>query len=466
MDVLILNPSTFRKNYGDYADAGGRSQPLGICYVAAILEQNNIKVKILDAEILDLTFEQTVEEIVKNNPKILLISILTTTYDSVVELSKHLKSKNPNLMIVVGGPHLATNPDTTLDNPCFDVGIIGEAEYTALELVQCLLKGEDFRKQNIKGIIYKQDGETVTTPSRELIQNLDELPMPAYHLLPPIDLYHPQIHSYRYTPVVGMITSRGCPYRCMFCDQGVFGKRFRYLSAHKIAEQIELLQKKYGIKEVTFFDDVFTLNKKRVYELCDELEKRKIKIAWSCLSRADHVDKELLIRMRKAGCWLIAMGIESGNQEILDFIKKDVKLERIKQATDWAHEAGIKIRGFFQIGHPKETEQTIEDTINFAKSIKIYSAEFTISTPFKGTELYEVAHQYGTFDKTDTSLFSQMFPVFTPYGFTQKDLLKKQKELHRRYYLRPKKILEFALLIRNFSDLKRYWAGAKILLKQ
>lgn len=463
MDILILHPSTFRKNYGDYADAGGRSQPLGICYIAAVLEKNNIDVSILDADILDLTFEQTLQEIIKSNPKVLMISILTTTYNAVVELSEALKKKIPELTIIVGGPHLATNPETTLENSCFDAGVIGEAEYTTLEVVLHILNGEDFH--DCKGIIYKKNNKIVKKPERELIQNLDELPIPAYHLLPPIEIYHPQIHSYKYKPVIGMITSRGCPYRCIFCDQGVFGKRFRYLSAHIIVQHIEELQKKYGIKEVTFFDDVFTLNKKRVYEFCDEIEKRNIKIAWSCLTRADHIDQEMLIRMKKSGCWLIAMGIESGNQEILNFIKKDITLEKIKQATDWAYEAGIKVRGFFQIGHPKETEQTIEDTINFAKSLKIYSAEFTISTPFKGTELYEIAKQYGTFDISDTSSFSQMFPVFTPYGFTQEELLKKQKELHRRYYLRPKKILEFALLIRDFSDLKRYWSGAKILLK-
>lgn len=463
MDVLILHPSTFRKNYGDYADAGGRSQPLGICYIAAVLEKNNITVNILDADILDLTFEQIIDEITKMTPKILLISILTTTYEAVIQLATQLKTKSPLLKIIVGGPHLATNPETTLENTCFDAGIIGEAEYSTLELVQRLLKNQDY--QDVKGIIYRKNNNLIKTPPRELIQNLDELPMPAYHLLPDINAYHPQIHSYRYTPVIGMITSRGCPYRCIFCDQGVFGKRFRFLSAQNIAQQIQELQKRYGIKEVTFFDDVFTLNKKRIYDFCNEIEKRKIKITWSCLTRADHVDKEMLQQMKNAGCWLIAMGIESGNQEILDFIKKDVKLEKIKEATAWAHEAGIKVRGFFQIGHPKETEKSIEDTINFAKSLKIYSAEFTISTPFKGTELYEIAQQYGSFDATDTSAFSQMFPVFIPHGFTKEYLLKKQKELHRRYYFRPKKILEFALLIRNFADIKRYWSGAKILLK-
>ena len=463
MDVLILHPSTFRKNYGDYADAGGRTQPLGICYLAGFLEKNGIDVGILDADILDLTFEQSIEEIEKKSPKILMISILTTTYDSVIKLSNKLKEKNPSLKIIVGGPHLATYPESTMKNKCFDVGVVGEAEYITLELVQHILKEENF--QSMKGIVYLANDALVKNPPGDIIQDLDELPIPAYHLLPSMDLYHPQIHTYKYQPVVPMITSRGCPYRCIFCDQGVFGKRFRYISGKKVVDQMEELQKRYGIREVTFYDDVFTLNKERIYEMCDEIEKRKLKIAWNCSSRADHLDKNLLKRMKEAGCWMIGMGIESGNQEILDFIKKDVKLEKIREVTDWAHEAGIKIKAFFQIGHPKETEQTMEDTINFAKSLKIYSADFTISTPFKGTELYEIAKDYGTFDTSNKTNFSKMYPVFTPKGLTPELLLKKQKEFHRRYYLRPKKILEFILLIRNFSDIKRYMTGAKILLK-
>lgn len=463
MDILLLQPSTFRKNYGDYADAGGKSQPIGVCSIAAVLEDKGIDVDILDADILDLSFEQTLEEIEKSNPKILLISVLTTTYENIVSLAKTLKEKKPSMIIIVGGPHLATQAAATMEHSCFDVGVIGEAEYTTRELVTCLLQKKNWLA--VKGIIYKSENGIVKTLSRELIKDLNELPLPAYHLLPNIGLYRPQIHSYRYKPVVGVVTSRGCPYRCIFCDQGVFGKRFRYISGKRIADYIETLQKQYGVKEITFFDDVFTLNKNRVYEMCEEFERRGITVAWTCLSRADHLDKPLLKAMKKAGCWMIAMGIESGSQEILDFIKKDISLERIREVTTWAYEEGIKIRGFFQIGHPNETEKTMEKTIAFAKSLKLHTAEFTISTPFKGTQLYDIAKQYGTFDTSDNSAFSQMFPVFTAKGFTKEYLLKKQKEFHRRYYLRPKKIFEFLCMVNNIDDIKRYWAGAKILLR-
>src|SRR3989338_2151874 len=358
MDVLLLHPSTFRKSYGAYAAAGGRSQPLGICYIAAVLEENSIDAGILDADILNLTFEQTLEDIEKKKPEILMISVLTATFDGSVDLARALKSKNPGIKIIVGGPHLAIDPEDTMKNDCFDVGVIGEAEYTTLELVQCLLKNEDFSR--IKGIIYMSNVNLAKTEDRELIKNLDEVPMPAYHLLPHLGLYHPQIHSYKYKPIISMVTSRGCPHRCIFCDQGVFGKTFRYVSGRKIVDQIEEAQKKFGVREVMFYDDVFTLNKSRIYEMCREIEKRKIKIAWSCSARANHVDNDLLKSMKKAGCWMIGIGIESGNQEILDFIKKDLKLERIKESVEWANQEGIKVRGFFQIGHPKETKESIE----------------------------------------------------------------------------------------------------------
>ncbi len=462
MNVLLLHPSTFRKNYGEYAAAGGKSQPLGICYIAAVLEKNKIEVEILDADILNLTYEQSKEQILEKNPSILMISILTFTYDDMVKLANEIKNLNKSITIIVGGPHLATHPETTMRNDCFDYGLVGEAEYSSLELAQKILQGED--PKDVRGIIYCRDGEITSTEKRDLIQDLDELPMPAFHLLPPMELYRPQIHSYRYSPVATMVTSRGCPYQCIFCDQGVFGKKFRYMSGKNIANQMAIIQEKYGIREIMFFDDVFTINKQRVHEMCDEIQRRGLKIAWSCSSRADHLDKGLLIKMKEAGCWMIGMGIESGNQQILNFIKKKITLEKIEETVGIAHEVGIKVRGFFQIGHPTETEKTIEDTIVFANSLPLYAADFLISTPFKGTELYDIAEQYGSFDSSSSTNFSKMFPAFTPKGMTQEYLLKKQKQLHRRFYLRPKKVLEYLLLIRTLGDVKRYFCGAKILL--
>lgn len=463
MDVLILHPSTFRKHYAKYAKAGSKTQPLGITYIAAMLEQNNISVEILDADILNLDFNQTLSKIKKINPKILLMSIVTVTYDSCAKIASAIKQSCPNISIVIGGPHIAFYSEETMINKDFDVGVIGEAELTSLELIKKILIKKSFKK--VKGIIYNEKGIIKKTEKRKLISDLNKLPMPAYHLLPNLNLYHPQIHSFKYTPVANMVTSRGCPYRCTFCDKGIFGNKFRAINAINVVNQMQILKNKFGVKEITFYDDVFTLDKKRVYEICEEINSRNLKISWSCSSRADLLDKNLLIAMKKAGCWMIGMGIESGNQKVLNFIKKDINLNIIKKNIELANKVGIKVRAFFQIGHPTETKQSMKDTLNFAKSLKIYAADFLISTPFKGTEFYNNANKYGSVNLDDKTLFSKMYPIFVAKGLSKKYLYKKQKEFHQKFYLRPKIIFQYLKMIKNINDFKRYVSGFKILFQ-
>lgn len=463
MKVLLIQPSTFRKNYGEYAEAGGKNQPLGICYLAAILEKNNIPTKILDADTLNLTLEETFRHIDKYMPLIIGISTLTTTFPYVKILAKEIKKKYPSIFIVVGGAHITAMPEQSIKNKCFDFGVIGEGEYTFLKLVQTLLDKKSYK--NIEGIIYKKDRKIIKTKPRKLIEDLDELPFPTYHLLPSIKLYRPQIHSMKATPIASIITSRGCPFQCIYCDKSVFGSKYRVRSPKNVVDEIEYLINKFGVKEIIFCDDNFTLIKKRVSDICDEILKRKLKIYWSCSVRADNVDKKLLEKMKSSGCWLIALGIESGNQKILEISKKNISLDIIKKVVKWSNEFKIKVRGYFMLGLPGETKESIEDTINFAKSLKLNTAEFTICTPFPNTPLYNNISKYGKLDDSDFSRFSQMFPVFTPNGLSSEYLIRKQREAHRKFYLRPSKIFDFILQIRSLNDIKRYWTGFKIVVR-
>lgn len=468
MKVLLINPSTFRSAYGEYAEAGGKNPPMGLLYLAAVLRQNNIPVEILDAEIKNLTLAETMAEIKRKRPDIIGITAVTATYLEVEILAKKIKQTLPRIPILVGGPHVTAMPEYTMKNKHFDIGFYGEGENTMIELVNYLDKVHlKLRIENLKkidGLVLRDGRKVIKTRPRELINDLDELPFPAWDLLEDLDKYVPQVIAYKRRPVGFMITSRGCPYSCIFCDKNVFGNRYRMHSAERVVSEIEYLIKRFGVREIKFLDDQFTLHKKRLDRICDLIIKKRLNLSWSCSSRVDTVNKELFLKMRKAGCWLIAVGIESGNQRVLDFIKKGITLKQVRDSMKWAREAGIRIRGFFMLGHPTDTKESIEDTIKLALELPLNTAEFSIATPFPNTEFGRIACRYGKVDKSDISKFAHMFPVFTPKGLTREYLIKKQKEAHKRFFLRPAKVLDFLLQIRSLEDIRRYWIGFKILV--
>lgn len=462
--ILLVTPPILRGGYGVYAEAGGKNEPIGILSLAAVLEKNNINVQILDAEGESLTIPDTIKRIAEIKPNILGITSSTTAFNKAKLIASEVKNKFPEIKTIIGGPHVTALPEETLEYDFFDFGIVGEAEYAFLEFINALKDDKNYTE--IKSLVYKDENKKVhINPRRELIKNLDELPMPAIHLLKDYSLYTPQLTAYRKKPVGTVITSRGCPYQCIFCDRNAFGNKFRARSPEKIIEEIEYRIKKQGVKEIAFLDDTFTINKERVIKICDLLIEKKIDLIWSCSLRADTVDKELLKKMKQAGCWLISLGVESGNEQVLKFIKKNLNKDKVRECCKIAKEVGLKTRGFFMIGHPIDTKETIRETIDFAKSLPLYIAEFSITTPFPNTELDRIAENYGKVNHSDTTKFSQQFPVFVPNGLTKEYLDGIHKNARKEFYLRPKKILELISDIKSPSDIKKYLIGFKILIK-
>ena len=456
MRITLINPFiTSVERYGkDIGHIGGHQAPLGLCYLASFLEKNGVLVSLIDAEAEGLKNDRILERIRDFKPEAVGITSTTVAFSRARDLAIAIKASEPSIPIIIGGPHITANPRETLSFKCFDYGVMREGEITLFELLKAITRDDPL--ENIQGIVYRRNGEVVVSPPRPYIKELDYLPFPARHLLPDMKKYLPPLGSYSAKSVISMITSRGCPYECIFCDNNVFGRNIRYYSPEYVLSEIENVIDTYAAEEIFFLDDTFTSDRERISEILSLMRKKGIKIRWSCMTRVDRVDKDLLRQMKEAGCWQISIGVESGNQGVLDFIKKKIKLEDIKNVVNCSYELGIYVKGFFMIGHPTDTLETIDETINFAKANLFSDAVVTLSTPIPGTELYSIADRYGTFRHGDWSGSSYWKPVFIPAGLTKADLYKKQRQFYTEFYLRTNIILKHIRKIRNMSHLSKY----------
>ncbi len=459
---LLYPPISKKERYSsDVGSVGGEQIPLGIFYLASWLRKHDYHVAVTDAEALKLTEEQILEEIRQFAPDFIGISSTTVAFHRAVGVAGIIRSRVPGLPIILGGPHITSNIEHAMSFEAFDYGVIGEGEITLLELLTALSAKTSVNE--IAGIVYKDvSKKLIITSGREYIENLDMLPFPAYDLIQDISLYTPPPSNYKTLPVVNIITSRGCPNLCTFCDRNVFGRRYRERSAQNVFEEIKFLHEKYHVREIAFVDDTFLINKKRIHELFDLLSREGLHFSWTCMARINNVTFEFLQFLRDNGCWNIAFGIESADEDILKAIKKNISPENVRQVIDWCHKLAIKTKGFFIVGHPLETIGTIDKTIRFACSLKLDAVVVTINTPIPGSQQYAEAHMYGALDTTDWSQFNYWRPVFVPHGLTEEVLLKKQKEFYTRFYLRPRIMLNYLRSFFGRGGMKRFKSIIKL----
>ena len=453
-DVILVSPpiSTFER-YGKLAGVGSVTPPLGICYIALVLEKEGYTVGIVDAEVLKLSMGETIDKILSDTPKVIGITSTLSNSHSAIVLGRELKQTKPEVHLVLGGPYVSALTISALDK-AFDFGVYGEGERTFLELMRFLDHGGKISE--IDGLIYKCDGQFKLNKPRKYIEPLDSIPFPARHLLPDLKLYRPNAQSYKKLPATTVITSRGCPYNCIFCDRSTFGKQYRTHSAEYVVDEIQMLIEQFGIKEIWFVDDTFTIDKARTEQICDMIIERDLNISWSCLGRPKTVTIEMLKKMKKAGCWMVAYGIETGNQNVMNYIKKGLTLEQVRQTIHWTKEVGLQAKGFFMLGHPIDTLETIEETIAFAKSLPLDYALFTITTPLPNTELFEICKSVGKLVHTDLSKFSAWEAVYEPPGVSAKQLTAKHREAYKTFYFRPSYIFRQLKNIRGIDDLRRH----------
>ncbi|MFC2154784.1 B12-binding domain-containing radical SAM protein [Candidatus Altiarchaeota archaeon] len=373
----------------------------------------------------------------------------TVQINNCLILSKIVKETLPDSKTVMGGVHPTVLTEETLSNESVDFIVRGEGENTLLELLSRRKVSE------IDGLSYKKDGRITHNKERGFIDDIDTFPHPAYDLLA-LDKYKPTLGNFKQLPSISMITSRGCPGQCTFCYSGLMGKKIRFMSAERILDEIKFLISEYGIRDLTFYDDTFTANKRNVMDLCDLLISERLGLTWSCMSRLDYVSSDLLEKMSKAGCHQIGYGIETCDPEIMKNIKKNAPLERAKELIEMTQRSGIDARAMFMLGNPGETAETMEKTIDFALSLDADLYLFNVTTPFPGTEMFSWAEREGylkTKNWEDYNLYTFVMDLPTVDNET---IQKYYKKAYSRCYMRPSYILKRLKKIDSLDTLKAH----------
>ena len=445
--ITFANPPLeLKERYGRLAPLGSTMPSMALLSLAAIARKAGFESHIIPADSLNLDYNETINRISKLSSDCLAITSTTFSIHQAHRLATLAKKKDNKIVTLIGGPHISALPKETMKMfPNFDVGVLNEGEVTLIELFGALNEKKSI--DQIKGIIFRKEELIVFNEARPLIKNLDDLPYPAWDLLEGFpNLYYPPLFRFRKLPAATIVTSRGCPNQCIFCSKAVFGNHIRLFSAEYVFGMIKLLHKKYGVKEILIEDDTFLILRDRVRAICDLILKNNFNISWSCLGRVDNVEEGLLKLMKKAGCWQIGFGIESASQDVLDFAKKGISLDIIKKALEITKKVGILSKGFFILGFPNDSINTIKNTINFAKKSSLNDITVSFMTPLPGTELYEKASKFGEFDN-DWKKMNLLKIVFLPKGLHQEDLKKYSRVLIREFYLRPKVIFSYFLRI-------------------
>ncbi len=455
MKILLIHPPARSIEREDIV-----VPPLGLASIGAVLEQDGHEVEILDGFGLGMTWNEFEADLDTRSPDIVGLTGMTPVIDTTWRALDVVREKKKGKYVVLGGAHVASSPKNVAKNwrDGVDFAVNGEGEYIMRDLVRKLDKGEDV--SDMPGLIFRDQ----INPEAPGVDDLDALPFPARHLLPN-DRYHYSLM--RHAPVTTAFSSRGCPYPCTFCDKSVFGSGWRVRSPKDVVDEMVEISEQYGIRSMIFYDDLFTLRKKRVVEVCQEIVNRGVKIEWKCEGRVDTVDKDTLDWMERAGCTLIAFGVESGNQAALDYLKKGTTPEKIRQSFELTRKSGIRTLSYFILGIPVDTYEIELETIEFAKQIKTDYAQFSVLSPFPGTKVYDWAVEQGIYREIDAQNpvdKDLKRPVAVSENWTEEQLTKIVHVAHRKFYLRPSYILGRLFKTRSWSELKATMAlGSKVL---
>lgn len=448
MSILLINPPRSSIKQGNIWKTINRSLPsLGLAYIAAYLEKIGEKVLILDIDAEGINFDELYQKLKDSSVRYVGITATTVQVNSALYIAGKIKGFDPSIKIIFGGPHPHIFTEEILALPEIDFVVRGEGEETVGELLQ----GRP--QEDIAGLSYKKGSKIMHNKPRPPIANLDSLPFPARHLLP-MKKYRPSAGRYRRLPAASMIATRGCPGKCTFCYTDILGPVIRFRSANNILEEIKLLKKDYGIMEISFYDDTFTANKSMVSQLCEMMLSENIDLSWSCLSRVDCVDDNILKIMKRSGCHMISYGVESADEDILKNINKKISLEKVKEAVLITKKAGIDAQTSFMIGNPGETEESAKKTINFVLELDPDIFIYNIATPFPGTKMFNWAKENGflttyNWDDYDLGHFVMHLPTISPEA-----IHRYYKYAYRKYYCRPHYIISRLKKINSLDALK------------
>jgi radical SAM superfamily enzyme YgiQ (UPF0313 family) len=469
MKVVLINPdSPLRQSNEKFKRFVAPVPPLGISYIAAVLENNGIEVIVFDQVASNMSNEELIDKIRRESPQLVGISCLTPAMNTVNELVEQIRAFPQHIPVVLGNTHATIFCEDLLKRNLADIIVLGEGEESMLEVALAIQNKSSM--EGIRGISFVRNGTIHHGAPREYLKDLDEFPYPAWHLF--------NLRDYERAPMLclddGLIVpiqaSRGCFYQCIFCSQDKIFKKFRYRKVNRVVDEIDFFYRRYGITRFVFIDANFPFSKDYGLQFCDEFIKRGLhkKIKWLTETRVDYVDLELLKRMKEAGLYLIMYGFEVGNQKILDSIRKGTTLQQARQAMQDTRKAGIYTLGLFMLGMPGETVRTCEETIRFAKELGCDVAKFNIAIPLPGSRFFEEYKE--TVKNKDPEKFTSWDDwssvsgnlLYMPEGMTEIDLKNLQRKAMFQFYVRPSLILRH---LRNGTiSFKNMWYGAHMLI--
>lgn len=433
--VLLINMPSTIKVYGKSALKGiiAPRPFVSMAELAGAVLEAKADCRILDLQISHRPFFEIEKTIQKYEPDCVGLTFTTLLFEEAREVASFIKKRHPEVTIVAGGVHSTIFPEEVAKVESIDIVVFGEGDITLQEIV----KGKPLK--SIKGIVYKKNNKIIKNPPRPLVENLDTLPMPAWHLFNANMYMNPKAIA-RESPVGTIGTSRGCVYGCIYCNKSVFGRKFRAKSVKRVISEFELLLKS-GFKEIHVWDDMFATDLNRAKSICDEIVRKKLKFSWQleCGVRVNCVDKEFFEKCVQAGCYKVAFGFESGNDYILKTINKGTTTQQARNAVKWAKEAGMETSGFFMLGLPEDTIETMEQTIKFACSLGLDYAKATILVPLPSTQVFEDFEKKGLILTKDWTKynFHTASRVYTHPKLSWETLEKYYNKFHKRFYFRP-----------------------------
>jgi radical SAM superfamily enzyme YgiQ (UPF0313 family) len=437
---LLMNMPSSIRVYGKSALKGIMApRPfVSMAELAASVLKAGGDCKILDLQVSDKPLAEIEETINSYQPDFIGLTFTTLLFEEAKKIARLIKENHPKITIIAGGVHSSIYPEEVIQDPSIDLVVYGEGDITLQEIV----KGKPLK--TIKGIIYKERGKIIKNSPRKLVENLDSLPMPAWHLFNAALYMNPKAVA-RESPVGTIGTSRGCVFGCTYCNKSVFGRQFRAKSVKRVVDEFELLLKN-GFKEIHVWDDMFATDLKRAKAICDEIVKRNLKFTWQleCGVRVNSVDKEFFEKCVKAGCYKVAFGFESGSDYILKTINKGATLQQARNAVKWAKEAGMETTGFFMLGLPEDTIKTMEQTIDFACSLDLDYAKATILLPLPSTQIFDEFEKKGLLKTKDWSRynFHTASRVYNHPNLSWEILEKYYDKFHKKFYFRPGYIIK------------------------
>jgi radical SAM superfamily enzyme YgiQ (UPF0313 family) len=465
MKVLLVNPPrvkgypVVREERFEHKDIGSVYPPLSLLYTASLIQREGFEVRLIDANGVNLSLSKLSREIREYKPQVLFIRAAFDTQEEDLKVLKMAKSLG-NCKTVLRNKIISEVPqlrDILLKREYVDIFLNQEPESVIIPLLKALEENSDLA--GVRGISFKKKGKIFTNPPAELLEKLDCLPFPAYHLLPDLKPYHTGVMGPIFATV---ITSRGCPFNCTFC---AYGKaKYRVRSPENVVEELTWLKEEFNLKNFLFFDDLIGLKKGRMERLCSLMLEKDLKLKWVCCTRANLINREMLKLMKEAGCREVALGVESGSEKVLRRTKKGIELKDIREAAGLIKEAGILFYAMFILGLPGETEETVKETINFVKEIDPFYAQFCFSTPFPNTEAYSYYEKNNLLLTKDWERYFPLgdFPIARTKALSAKDLVRLRKEAYKRLLLRPKYLLSKISLTNWKWNLK----GAKEILSR